>query len=77
MKKILAGFFFASFFMQISAQGTLLLREPAISSEHIVFVYANDLWINTIGESAATRLTSSVGSEENPHFSPDGKVIAF
>jgi tricorn protease len=77
MKKIIAGLFMASLFMQISAQGTLLLREPSISNSHIVFVYANDLWINAIGESGAIRLTSSVGAEQDPHFSPDGKLIAF
>ena len=26
------------------AQGTQLLRQPTISSTHVVFVYANDLW---------------------------------
>jgi len=58
-------------------QGTFLLREPAMSKDHIVFVYANDLWINQIGEDHAERLTSSIGAERNPHFSPDGKWIAF
>lgn len=65
------------FMLQISAQGTMLLREPTISKEHIVFVYANDLWVNTIGESGAVRLTSAIGAEREPHFSPDGNWIAF
>lgn len=62
---------------QLSAQGTMLLREPTASETHIVFVYANDLWVNTIGESHAIRLTSSIGAEKNPQLSPNGKWVAF
>lgn len=64
------------------AQGTQLLREPAISKQHIAFVYANDLWV--VGRKDkdaklgnARRLTSNEGAETNPHFSPDGRWIAF
>ena len=77
MKYILSFIIALTFAMQISAQGTMLLREPAISQNHIVFVYANDLWLNTVGEPDAVRLTTAVGAERNPHFSPDGKWIAF
>ena len=58
-------------------QGTMLLREPTISNTDIVFVYANDLWIVAKDGGDARRLTSNEGQESNPHFSPDGKVIAF
>mgnify|MGYP002395412173 CR=1 FL=1 len=61
----------------IAQEGTMLLREPAISNDHVVFVYANDLWINRLGENDAIRLTSSSGAEKHPHFSPDGKWVAF
>ncbi|MCF8226159.1 MAG: PDZ domain-containing protein [Bacteroidales bacterium] len=77
MKRIFITSVLIGIFIQISAQGTLLLREPAISKDHIVFVYANDLWSNTIGEKNAVRLTSSIGAERDPHFSPDGNWIAF
>lgn len=65
-----------------AAQGTRLLRQPTVSDEQIAFVYANDLWIVELnqGESDlgdASRLTSNEGAETNPHFSPDGKWIAF
>ena len=61
----------------ISAQGTRLLRQPTISSESIVFVYANDLWkVNREGGDAI-RLTTNEGAESNPHFSNDEKWIAF
>ena len=58
-------------------QGTQLLRQPTISSESIVFVYANDLWkVNRTGGNAI-RLTTNEGEESNPHFSADEKWIAF
>lgn len=59
------------------AQGTMLLRQPTISNDHIVFVYANDLWIVGKDGGDAKRLTSNEGQESQPHFSPDGKMIAF
>ncbi|WP_445386173.1 S41 family peptidase [Robiginitalea sp. IMCC44478] len=59
------------------SQGTQLLRQPTISSESVVFVYANDLWKTSFEGGKAIRLTSDEGSESYPHFSPDGKSIAF
>ena len=61
----------------ITAQGTQLLRQPTISNSEIVFVYANDLWKVSSGGGSAVRLTSNEGYESLPHFSPDGKLIAF
>lgn len=63
--------------LQISAQGTQLLRQPSVSNDAIVFVYANDLWTTNINGGQAIRLTTNEGSESLPHFSPDGKHIAF
>lgn len=59
------------------SQGTQLLRQPTISSENIVFVYANDLWQVDRQGGAAIRLTSNEGAELMPHYSPDGNTIAF
>lgn len=61
----------------LNAQGTQLLRQPTISDTEIVFVYANDLWKTAITGGNAIRLTSNEGYESSPHFSPDGKQIAF
>ena len=61
----------------VNTADTRLMHQPAISSTHIVFVYANDLWIADINGSNARRLTSDAGIESNPCFSPDGKLIAF
>jgi tricorn protease len=61
----------------VDTKDTVLLHQPAISSTHIAFVYANDLWIaNTEGKDVK-RLTSDIGVESNPAFSPDERLIAF
>ena len=54
-----------------------MLRFPDVSAEHIVFVYANDLWIAPRDGGMAAPLASPPGSESLPRFSPDGKTIAF
>ncbi|NER13053.1 protease [Leptobacterium flavescens] len=64
-------------FSNAAAQGTQLLRQPTLSSDHIVFVYANDLWKVSRNGGNAIRLTSNEGLESSPHFSSDGKWIAF
>ena len=55
----------------------LLLRFPTVSKTQIVFNYANDLWIVSRDGGDARRLTSGVGIESLPYFSPDGNWIAF
>src|SRR5467141_1205874 len=56
---------------------TRLLRFADISKDRVVFAYAGDLWISSREGGAARRLTSHVGDEVFPKFSPDGKWIAF
>jgi tricorn protease len=56
---------------------TRLLRQPAISATHIAFAYANNIWVVPRDGGDAKRLTSFQGRETNPHFSPDGRWIAF
>ena len=77
MKKLVIIFLFACTTQLAKSQGTQLLREPTISSDHIVFVYANDLWQVPRSGGNAVRLTSNEGSESSPHYSPDEKYIAF
>ncbi len=55
----------------------LLLQKPALSKTHIVFGFADDLWIVPRAGGEATRLTTGTGVETDPVFSPDGKWIAF
>jgi tricorn protease len=55
----------------------LLMRQPTMSRTHIVFSYAGDLWIVPREGGEATRLTTGVGNETSPRFSPDGSTVAF
>ena len=61
----------------VHAQGTRFLRQPDVSSSHIAFVHANDLWLAGRDGGNAVRLTSSDGAETDPAFSADGRWIAF
>lgn len=60
-----------------AAQETRLVREPAISAEHIAFTYGSDLWIVDRDGGEARRLTATPAVVSGPHFSPDGQQIAF
>ncbi len=55
------------------------ISDPTLSpdAQKIVFVYENDLWQVDINGGVANRLTGMDGAESNPHFSPDGKWLAF
>jgi len=76
MKKIFILFFILSTCNSFS-QGTRLLRQPTMSSSEIVFVHGADLWKASLKGGDAMRLTSNIGLESDPHFSKDGKWIAF
>ena len=56
---------------------TKLLRFPAISGDQIVFSYAGDLYTVSSNGGVARKLTTDIGYEIFPRFSPDGKYIAF
>jgi len=56
---------------------TKMLTRPAVSAERIAFVYANDLWTADLEGRNVRRLTSDIGGESNPAFSPDGTLVAF
>jgi tricorn protease len=54
-----------------------LYQRPTLSRTHVVFVYGGDLWIVAREGGEARRLTTGVGVEVDPIFSPDGATIAF
>jgi len=56
---------------------TRLLRMPTVSARQIAFAYANNIWVVERTGGLARRITSFQGQASNPHFSPDGKLIAF
>lgn len=60
-----------------AAEPTLMLRQPAVSKDHLAFVYAGDLWLADRSGGNARRLTTHAAAEFAPRFSPDGRQIAF
>jgi tricorn protease len=54
-----------------------MLRMPTVSATQIAFAYANNIWIVERSGGMARRLTSFPGLTGDPHFSPDGKWVAF
>ncbi len=61
---------------QVTAD-TLMIENPAISKKHIAFTYAGDLWIADRKGNNPRQITTHLANESAPHFSPDGKWIAF
>src|SRR3954471_21759371 len=59
------------------AEKPMLLQRPTLSRPQIAFVYAGGLWIVAREGGEAQRLTTGVGIETDPVFSPDGSQIAF
>jgi len=61
----------------VAADSPVLLQRPAVSRTQIAFVYADDIWVVGREGGEARRLTTGVGVETDPAFSPDGAQIAF
>jgi tricorn protease len=77
---LLGGFLLLLVATKSPAQSTnqyALLRKPTVSKTQIAFSYGGDLWIVGRNGGEARRLTSDVGIEIDPVFSPDGTMIAF
>ncbi len=47
-------------------QDTRLLAQPAISADHVAFIYADDLWVADLNGTHATRVTSDIGRGVQP-----------
>ncbi len=78
MKKIFLYLLSNLFLIPLIAQTSSgLYRYPDVSKTQIVFTYANDLWVMPKGGGEAEKLSSPLGVESFPRFSPDGKSIAF
>ena len=61
----------------LPAEEAYLLHYPDIYGNTVVFSYHGDLWKAELPDGEAVRLTTHPGEETSPHFSPDGKWIAF
>ncbi len=54
-----------------------MLRYPDVGKTQIAFLYAGDIWLAPRAGGQATRLTTALGSETLPKFSPDDQTVAF
>ena len=79
MKKLLKHLLVLSLFLPAISQAdeTRLLRQPSISENQVAFVYGGDIWLSNLKGQQVRRITSTAAVESNPHFSPNGKTIAF
>ncbi len=68
---LLAGIAFSN------TEESRLLRFPTVFGEQLIFTYAGDLYSVSLQGGIARKLTSHVGYEMFPRFSPDGKTVAF
>ena len=50
---------------------------PTIHADRVVFVADDDLWEISTQGGVARRLSTNLGSVWSPHYSPDGREIAF
>ena len=73
---LLLTWIFCSVFTH-AADEARLLRFPTTNGHEIVFTYAGDLYKVAVSGGEAKRLTSHVGYEMFPRFSPDGQTVAF
>ena len=54
-----------------------LLRQPDVSATEIAFVYGGDIWVVSKEGGLAHRLSTPMGAESFPRFSPNGQQIAW
>jgi len=74
---LLIGTFLLASPTPVDAQDTRLLRQPALSAENLAFAHGGDLWVVDRAGGKARRLTSTPAVERDPHFSPNGRWLAF
>jgi tricorn protease len=83
MRRLEIGLFVAMMGLPPTVHGepnptdTRLLTHPAVSKDKIAFVYAEDVWVADLDGKNPRRLTSDLGAEGYPAFSPDGQFLAF
>ena len=65
------------FCLFVQAEEARLLRFPNIHGDKVVFCYGGDLYLVNANGGVARQLTSHIGYEMFPRFSPDGRMIAF
>ncbi len=54
-----------------------MLTRPDIHGDMVAFQAEGDIWIGSLKDGSAHRVTTDSTTETNPRFSPDGKMLAF
>jgi len=67
----------STFTSLLQAQEARLLRQPNLGPDRIAFVHGGDVWTAATDGKDVRRVTSTPAVENRPHFSPDGKWLAF
>jgi tricorn protease len=52
-------------------------RYPTLFADQVAFTSEDDIWLVPLSGGIARRLTAGLGASSRPHFSPDGKKLAF
>ncbi|MGD0224511.1 MAG: PDZ domain-containing protein [Terriglobia bacterium] len=68
---------FASVLTFSADSGPLLLQSPTLSKTQIAFAFGGDIWTVNRAGGDAQRLVTGTGLLSDPHFSPDGSMIAY
>ena len=74
---VIASLALSSVAVAADVKDTRLVADPAVSGDHLAFVYADDIWLTGREGGPARHVTAGDGSETSPGFSPDGSLIAF
>lgn len=79
MKETVFFFLLAFFISFATAEPARFVRHPAPSpdGQNIAFSYGGDIWRVPTAGGQAWRLTAHPAYEHSPHWSPDGRWIAF
>lgn len=82
MKKSLSALFCLFLVLAVSLpaqtpQEARVLRFPTVSADTVVFCFAGDMYGVPLAGGTARKLTTYIGYESFPRFSPDGKWLAF
>lgn len=78
MKKLVLGLSLMTIpFLTDAQTDAQLMQLPDVSDTQITFTFGDDIWVVPKEGGVALRLTSPLGPEMYPRFSPDGKQIAF
>jgi Tol biopolymer transport system component/C-terminal processing protease CtpA/Prc len=68
-----------SLLLPAQEKAAYFLSTPCLTpdGQTVIFSFEGDLWMASVKDKQATRLTAMQGYETNPRVSPDGKWIAF